>query len=335
MNKKPILSICIPTFNRADCLNKVLEKLIPVCSGNNIQIYISDNASPDQTESLSKKFAENHDFIHYHRHLENIGSDDNFEFVLKMADTKYRWLMSDTCYIDDVADMISDLESVDWDAYILNDPKSPMSRSRFLPKTRTVYDESISVMREIGWHLTWISCMVYNERLVNSLNFERYKNSSFNQTALVFETTANRPCKICFNPRVAVKNLPLRKDSGWHYHVFDIMYRQWYLLIMSMPLYYPYEIKKKCIEDNGKKPVVLNIINHLERRAKEKWTLSDLYRNRFFVKQAKANYYLLFLFGLCPCMLARILCVFHWAYYVIRYVAPQRMKCFYYERKRQ
>lgn len=300
MNKRPVLSICIPTYNRGEMLKQSIKYMIPVCQANNIQIFVSDNASPDNTEEIMKALSNSYDFIHYHRHSTNIGPDDNFEFVLKIATTKYRWLMSDTCYVDDTVDLIQDLEAADWDGYILNDPESPNSRARFLPEKKTIYKESISVMREVGWHLTWISCMIYNERLVNSLNFERYKDSSFNQTALMFETTANRPCKICFNPKVAVKNLPLKKDSGWHYHVFDIMYRKWSLLIMSLPLYYPYEVKRKCLIEASERPVMLALRYHTQRRMEGKWTWKDVYRNRFFLRQSEAPYYTLMLIGFCP-----------------------------------
>lgn len=302
MCNRPILSICIPTYNRGLLLEQSIRNMIPVCLQNNIQIYVSDNASPDNTATVMASLVSEYDFIHYHRHPENIGSDDNFEFVLKMADTRYRWLMSDTTFATDIKDLMSDLASEDWDGYILNgDPY----RAQHLPQEKTKYSESISVMKDIGWHLTWISCMIYHERLINSLNFERYKNSSFNQTALMFEPTANRTCKICFNPYIVVDNLPVEKESGWLYHVFEVMYRQWYLLIMSLPLYYPYEVKKKCIVDAAKKPVLLSMRFHILRRMENKWNWEDVFRNRFFIKQAGCGYYGLLMLGFVPSALIR------------------------------
>lgn len=307
MNKDALLSICIPTYNRADWLDQILANMLPVCVENAIQVFISDNASPDNTEEVGKKYASQYELVHYYRHPENIGPDDNFEYVLKMADTQYRWLMSDTCYVDDVADLMDDLSQHDYDACIVSDPYFKGSRSWCLPRQKVVYDDSISVMKEIGWHLTWISCMIYSQRLVDSMDFRRYKDSSFNQAALIFEPTANRKCLICFTPNVEVKNLPSQnKESGWHYHVFDIMYRNWYLLVMSLPLYYPYEAKKKCIEDNAHLPIMLKNFYHLKRRVEGKWTFADLYRNRFFVQQARANYYTLALMGICPRFLLKM-----------------------------
>lgn len=303
MNKEPILSICIPTYNRGEIIEQSILKMLSACKASNIHIFVADNASTDNTQEVMRKYENQYDFIHYHRHSVNIGPDDNFEFVLKMATTKYRWLMSDPCYVDNLDDLMTDLESKEWDVYVATDDRKV--RSDRLPKEKVLYNESISVMKEIGWHLTWISCMIYNERLINSFNFLRYKDSCFNQTALLFEPTANRECAICFNPNLRVKNVGVARESGWHYHVFDVLYRKWYLLVMSLPLYYPYEVKKKCIEDNHKNADVLFFRAHLLRRMSGKWNIWDLQQNKFFVKQAKGDYYKLFVLGILPPYLLR------------------------------
>ena len=311
MNTKSVLSICIPTYNRGAMLEKSIRNMVKVCEESNILIYVSDNASLDDTEDRMLRLREEFDFIQYHRHQKNIGSDDNFEFVLKMPNTKYRWLMSDTCYVDNVGSLVIDLVTNEWDGYVLNDPST---RAKYLPSNRVVYDDARIMISEIGWHLTWISCMIYNESLINSFDFRRYKNSCFNQTALMFEPTANRTSKICFNPYLVVKNLPVEKESGWHYHVFDVLYRQWYLLIMSLPLYYEYEVKKKCIEDAASKPTLLTMRFHAMRRIEGKWSWKDVYRNRFFIKQANGHYFCLLFIGFCSGYMIKKF--FLWGHYV-------------------
>ncbi len=298
MNKNPILSICIPTFNRAGCLDQILCNMASLCQDNCIQIYVSDNASSDNTEVIVRKYMEKYDIVHYHRHVKNIGPDDNFEYVLKMPSTRYRWLMSDTSYIECIDSVIEDLTAEELDGYILNGGDG--TRHLLLPKQKKVYDNSIDLMKDIGWHLTWISCMIYNERLINEMDFERYRASCFNQTALMFDPTANRKSRIYFNPNLTVQNLILTKESGWLYHVFDVMYKKWYLLVMSLPLYYPYDVKMKCIRDNAKKAGVLSMFFHIKRRSEGKWSVKDVIRNRFFIKQCDGGYYFLLFLGICP-----------------------------------
>ena len=54
------LSICIPTFNRADYLERTLGSI--VCqkyflTTSDVEIIISDNCSWDATESISRRYA--------------------------------------------------------------------------------------------------------------------------------------------------------------------------------------------------------------------------------------------------------------------------------------
>lgn len=298
-----MLAICIPTFNRAIFLEEVIGNLVSPCTQNNIQIFVSDNASSDNTQEMMEELTKKYTFVHYHRHHVNIGPDDNFEYVLKMPDTKYRWLLSDTCYVDNLDEVIRDLERNDFDAYVLN---GAPDRAKYLPKEKKQYNDSIDVLKEIGWHLTWISCMIYNKNMVEKMNFDHYKKSSFNQTALIFEPTSYRSSLICFNPNVEVKALPIRKESAWHYHVFDIFYRDWYLFVMSLPVYYPYEAKMACIKANAKNAIVLCKMMHAKRRSMGMWSLADVSRNKFFIQQCDGHYWLLFVLGLCPSKLLDI-----------------------------
>ena len=287
-----LLAICIPTYNRANMLKEVLDKLIPTCARMGVSIFVSDNASPDNTKEVMEAITKQCQFIHYHRHNENIGPDDNFEYVLKMPNSKYRWLLSDTCYFENIDEVVEDLQKKEWDGYILR------GEAPRYPFKKTIYDNSIDVMRDLARHLSWISCMIYNERLVHEMNFIRYKNSSFNQTALMFEPTANRKVNICFNHNVKVFALPTLKISAWQWHVFDIFYRQWWEMIMSLPIYYPYNVKAKAVLTTGG---VNTIHAHLIRRAGGKWSFRDLWKNRFFVKKCgSANYYKLIAIGICP-----------------------------------
>ena len=63
MNKQPLLSICIPTYNRADKLKQTLESIVSqpeFIDFDEFEIVISDNGSKDGTkeicEELKKKY---------------------------------------------------------------------------------------------------------------------------------------------------------------------------------------------------------------------------------------------------------------------------------------
>ena len=57
--KQPILSICIPTYNRAEVLRDTLEHYTSCEEFNDeVELIISDNASTDATKSLCTEYAE-------------------------------------------------------------------------------------------------------------------------------------------------------------------------------------------------------------------------------------------------------------------------------------
>ena len=55
MESNKQLSIVIPTYNRADFLDYSLKLHIPIVKKYNICIYISDNASTDNTKEVINK----------------------------------------------------------------------------------------------------------------------------------------------------------------------------------------------------------------------------------------------------------------------------------------
>ena len=54
---RPQLSICIGTYNRADLLRQTLTHLRDVCD-DDVEIVVSDNCSPDDTQDVLNSFAE-------------------------------------------------------------------------------------------------------------------------------------------------------------------------------------------------------------------------------------------------------------------------------------
>lgn len=97
MNK--LLTIAIPTFNRAELLDKQLAWLAKAIKGYEADcaILVSDNHSTDTTPDVVKKWQsllKNFTFK-YNRNPENIGVLKNIEFCLRNATTKYVWAIGD------------------------------------------------------------------------------------------------------------------------------------------------------------------------------------------------------------------------------------------------
>lgn len=90
------LSICIPTYNRSAFLDVLLESLVDQISasgrGDEIEVLVSDNASPDNTPAIGAKYQT---AIRYWRNAENIGPDANFLKLFGEACGKFIWLPGD------------------------------------------------------------------------------------------------------------------------------------------------------------------------------------------------------------------------------------------------
>ena len=79
MIDKPLLSICIPTYNRAEFLKDALDSILRQINENNkdkVEICISDNASEDNTEELVEEYQKKSPIpIIYHKNEKNMGAD--------------------------------------------------------------------------------------------------------------------------------------------------------------------------------------------------------------------------------------------------------------------
>lgn len=82
----PILSILIPTYNRAGSLRECLESLAReevVSNGSDVEVMISDNCSTDETQAVCEYFVTRFPgkFV-YVRHERNMGGQANFTYLI-------------------------------------------------------------------------------------------------------------------------------------------------------------------------------------------------------------------------------------------------------------
>jgi len=91
-----ILSICIPTFQRAPFIKNLLESIIEQLNSqveNEVEVVISDNASNDGTEQIVFNFKDKIKNLTYFCWDKNMGYDRNLVKVVELAKGYYCWLM--------------------------------------------------------------------------------------------------------------------------------------------------------------------------------------------------------------------------------------------------
>jgi len=98
MSNKPLVTIGIPTYNRADgYLREALKSAVDQ-TYQNLEIIVSDNCSSDNTDELVASFGD--DRIRYKRHAENIGPNNNFNYCVNEATGVFFLLLHDDDLID-------------------------------------------------------------------------------------------------------------------------------------------------------------------------------------------------------------------------------------------
>ncbi len=94
------LSICIPTYNRANYLCDTIEnildqvKRLPNDYQNNIELCISDNHSTDNTSKVVERYQKLSTInIIYNVNERNIGPDANFLRAVSLSNAEFVWLL--------------------------------------------------------------------------------------------------------------------------------------------------------------------------------------------------------------------------------------------------
>jgi glycosyltransferase involved in cell wall biosynthesis len=94
----PLVTIAIPTHNRAD---GYLKEAIQSALGQtyeNLEIIVADNCSTDNTKEIVKSFS--NPKLQYIRHEQNIGASNNFNYCVQIARGVFFLLLHDDDRID-------------------------------------------------------------------------------------------------------------------------------------------------------------------------------------------------------------------------------------------
>jgi hypothetical protein len=92
--RRPLVSIGLPTYNREKLLRKALAAVLAQDYAD-LEVVVSDNASPDGTEAFCRETAARDPRVRYVRQPENIGPTRNYLAVQALATGEYYMNMAD------------------------------------------------------------------------------------------------------------------------------------------------------------------------------------------------------------------------------------------------
>jgi glycosyltransferase involved in cell wall biosynthesis len=249
MSQLKLLSLAVPTCNRANYITHFLDTLSMTVDPHGATIYVSDNSSEDSTGELVSKKMIDFPNIRYFRNEVMLPPDESFERALCRAEGDYVWLLGDTYEIPSAAftAVREAIEEDEYDLIVVN------LEGRVNDVAEKVYTDINELLSEIGWHMTCLSCLIYSRKLLEQANFERYRRTYFLQAGIIFEYLAGRNFKVKWMASHSVKGLrvpgQIKPDSGAM--VFEVWARSWLNFVVSLPPAYSIDSKLKCAMDHG------------------------------------------------------------------------------------
>lgn len=295
----PHLALVIPTYNRAAFIDESLRRHLPLLSSYCISIYISDNASNDNTSLIVEKYQKEYPYIYYHRNSENLGPDKNFEIALSLPHSKYVWLLGDTSSFDSkTVNKIAELTKLEnsADVIVLNDS------DRVGNVLERVFTDRNLLLKDLGWHMTQMSTLIYSRRLLENANFVRYRDTNFIQTGIIFEYLAyqSAPC-VWWLPNNSITGFKVAGSPkiGWLRETFEIWMRRWPNFVMSLPAVYDLENKQHTIRIHNQFARVFSFSKLMRLRANGVLTFAVINKYLPVARQSVS---------LWTCMLAIVMC---------------------------
>ena len=113
ISSQPVLSICVPTFNRARYLECLLQDLSEQIGnlGVSYEVLVGDNCSNDSTPEVVAKYAQHLNLV-YVKRPENLGPYENLNQLYRIAKGRYTVYLADDDFLilDAVRDIIQVME---------------------------------------------------------------------------------------------------------------------------------------------------------------------------------------------------------------------------------
>jgi len=173
INNQPILSLCIPIYNRLTFLERQLGRMLEdkALFENQIQLIISDNCSSDDLKSCCDKYQQQGLNLIYHRNETNVGPDGNFDWCFHHADGKYVWLLgSDDVPVSGfVNNLVGYLKESDYGLVHLS--------IRKMNRELTVFENSDDMAVSVNYWLTFMSSNIIRTDSLKTIDLSDYRES--------------------------------------------------------------------------------------------------------------------------------------------------------------
>lgn len=187
-------SICIPTYNRAECLDINLKLIFEQLNKDNLEkleILVSNNDSEDNTDNIVKKYINMGMPISYYRNETNIGPDGNFLQCVDKAKGKYVLLLGDDDFlvegaIDCILSILSENEYgnvyIGNNVKLLGASKNTSTGLKFDNIKLEKFTNPNKYLEYVSYFITFMSGTIFNKcKLDKIISYEKYNKTNLIQ----------------------------------------------------------------------------------------------------------------------------------------------------------
>lgn len=237
MTLAPLLSICIPTLNRAKYIGQTLDRIIDQVM-EDVEIVIVDGGSSDDTAEILASYAQRFAWIHVHRSdalsdtPSNQGFDRDCDKAVRMAKGEYCWLFTDDDWIKlgAIAKVIADLRAHDPDLLVVDAEIYDVNMIRRLDTHRLPFTTSRNygagdhdrLLGDIGKAVSFVGMIVIRRRCWLDRQREPYFGTGFIHVCVIFQQAFAR-ARVLAEPLVSIR----MGNALWSSRAFDIWHVQW------------------------------------------------------------------------------------------------------------
>jgi glycosyltransferase involved in cell wall biosynthesis len=204
--ESPILTIAIPTYNRAKYLKRCLfyiTKQINI-NDNAIELVVSDNNSNDETNQVVKYFIELGYNIKYIKSNDNLGPDINIDKCYEIAMGKYVLALGDDDIIitNSLFKILEILKNEDYGVVYLNSKPIVTNEiynfnSSILNTTK--YKDQNKFLNKIGYNITFISANIINKKFYDKNITSKYYGSNMVQVPFIMNAILSSENNLIIN----------------------------------------------------------------------------------------------------------------------------------------
>lgn len=221
---QPLLSICIPTYNRDKYLEESLKRLTSqineLTNPKEVELLVSDNCSTDNTQEIVGKIQSKNPYLIYNRNETNLGMDGNFIYCFQNAKGKYIWLLGDDDYLlpNSLNKILPILRNGDYGLlHLYFKGRNNLSEGK--------HQDPYEFLTQVSHSITFISINIVKKNNITSINLEKYRGTFFSILPPYIKSVLKAKENYLYREKVLDAGHNMERNGG--YNFFEIFVKNY------------------------------------------------------------------------------------------------------------